>query len=250
MSQAIFGKKLGMTQRFGPNDECVPVTVIQCEPCTVVRVKSKDGKDGYDAVQVALKPSKPKHVRKPITGELVKRGLPLHRTLKEFRIPAADAAKYTPGQPISVDAFRAGYYVDAVGISKGRGFAGVVKRHGFHGHDAGHGAHEYYRHPGTGGVGSIFPGRVPLGMGRPGHYGTDRVTTQNLMIVEVDSEKGLIFVRGAVAGPTGGTVFLTEAKKMHDKIVDVRLEAARKEAAKLADKKLNPLKAAKRAAGK
>lgn len=248
MSHTIIGTKLGMTQRFGPDDESIPVTVIKCGPCTVVRTKTAEGKDGYNAVQVAFDAVPERKVTKPRLGEYQKRKIAPHRILREFRVSADDVKKYETGKVLTVDGLRQGYFIDIIGTTKGRGFAGVVKRHGFHGHDAAHGAHEYYRHPGTGGMGSIFPGRVPLGRGRPGQMGNTRQTTQSLQVVDVDETRGLVFVKGAVPGPTGGLVMIVEAKKMSDAKVDKRIAAAQAEAAKQGGKMLNPLKAAKRAA--
>ena len=253
MGHAIIGQKLGMTQRFGPDDESIPVTAIKVGPCTVLRTKSAAGKDKYDAVQLAYnavtdEKRAEKKIRKPNLGEFKIRNIAPHRVLREFRVKAADLANYESGKVITTEGLRPGYFVDVVGKSKGRGFAGVVKRHGFHGHDAGHGAHETYRHPGTGGIGSIFPGRVPPGMGRPGHMGDARVTTQSLQIVEIDETRDIIYIRGAVPGPTGALVIVCESKKMPDWKVDARIEAAQKEAQKQTGKMLNPLKAAKRAA--
>jgi large subunit ribosomal protein L3 len=252
MAHTIVGRKLGMTQRWSSDDECIPVTVIKVGPCTVTRTKSSKGKDGYDAVQLGFEQltekKAEKKMNKPILGEFKKHAVAPHRVLREFRVGPADLEKFATGTVFSTEGLRPGYFVDVIGTSKGRGFAGVVKRHGFHGHDDGHGAHEYYRHPGTGGMGSIFPGRVPPGMGRPGHMGAARVTTQNLQIVEIDEARGLIYVKGAVPGSKTSLVLVREALKRPDYVVDARIAAALREASKQTGKMLNPLKAAKRAA--
>jgi large subunit ribosomal protein L3 len=206
--QGIIGKKVGMTQVYTDDGRAVPVTVIQAGPCVVVQRRAK-GKDGYSAVQLGLvEGRKVKRVTKPMKGHFDKAGLPPCRVLREVRVE--ETAEVKVGDKVSVEIFAAGDAVDVVGVSKGKGFQGVVKRHHFRGGAATHGS-MFHRAPG--GIGaSAFPSRVIKGMRAAGHMGSDRVTVRNLRVVRVDAGNNLLIVRGAVPGAGGGYVFIRKSK--------------------------------------
>ena len=214
MSPGILGKKIGMTQLFLPDGQVVPVTLLKAGPCFVVQRKTP-ATDGYDAVQLGLNEFvKPKRINKPETGHLKKSGAEGARFLREFRLLPGQAdgdSDMKPGDKVLVSDFKQNEKVDVIGISKGRGFAGVVKRHHFRGGDATHGS-MFHRAPGSIGA-SSFPSRVFPGTRMGGHMGTDRVTVRNLEIVEVDTEDNVILVKGAVPGPNGGYVMLRRSKQ-------------------------------------
>ncbi|MFT5433938.1 MAG: large subunit ribosomal protein L3 [Myxococcota bacterium] len=205
-----------MTQIWNAEGNRMPVTVVQAGPVTVAHIKSAEGRDGYDAIQLAYEEVKESKLTKPELGVFKTLGIPAHRHLREFRIRADEASNYEKGMVYGVDFLKMGHFVDVVGTSKGRGFAGVLKKYNFHGADAGHGAHEAYRHPGTGGVGSATPGRVPKGQKRPGQMGNKRVTVQNVMVLQVDRPNSLVFLLGGAPGPIGSIVQLHEANKAPD----------------------------------
>jgi large subunit ribosomal protein L3 len=204
--KGILGEKLGMTQIF-EDTRAIPVTVIKAGPCFVTQVKTVDS-DGYDAVQIAF--AQPKRTTKPMQGHFDKAGTDPGRHLVEIRTD--DASSYTPGQQISVDIFSAGDRADVVGVSKGKGFAGPMKRHGFAGLKASHGTHKVHRAPGAIGA-CATPSRVFKGMRMAGHMGHDRVTVLNLEIVQADTERNLLLVKGAVPGADGGLVLIRSAVK-------------------------------------
>ena len=198
--QGIIGRKVGMTQLYGEDGRAIPVTVIEAGPCVVVQRKSKD-RDGYSAVQLGLvEGRKVKRVTKPMKGHFDKGGLPPCRVLREFQVE--EGAEVKVGDKVSVALFEPGDTVDVTGISKGKGFQGVVKRHHFRGGAATHGS-MFHRAPGSIGA-SAFPSRVLKGMRAAGHMGSDRVTTRNLQVVRVDPGNNLLLVRGAVPGAGGG----------------------------------------------
>ena len=198
----IIGKKVGMTQVYAEDGRAIPVTVLEAGPCVVVQHKSK-AKDGYSAVQIGLVEKRPaKHTTKPMKGHFEKAGLPPCRVLREFRV--ADGAEVKVGDKISVELFAAGDEITVIGISKGKGFQGVVKRHHFRGGAATHGS-MFHRAPGSIGA-SAFPSRVLKGMRAAGHMGTDRVTVKNLKVVRVDSANNVLVVKGSVPGAAGGYV--------------------------------------------
>lgn len=207
--KGVLGEKLGMTQIWDENNKVVPVTVIKAGPCVVTQVRSPEV-DGYSAVQIAFGAIDPRKVNKPDTGHFTKAGVTPRRHLVEVRTP--DASEYILGQEINVDIFVIGQTVDAVGTTKGKGFAGVMKRHGFHGLGAAHGVKRKHRSAGSIG-GCATPGRVFKGMKMAGRMGGVRQTTQNLKVQAVDSERGLLLLRGAVPGPKGGLVFIHTAAK-------------------------------------
>mgnify|MGYP003618485390 FL=1 len=191
-------RKIGMTRLFDETGQCVSVTVLDAGPNSVVQKKTPE-KDGYTALQLGFADRSRKNVSKALLKHFEKAGVAPKRALHESRVSEEDAAKYEPGQEIKVDVFSAGQRVDVIGTSKGRGTAGVVKRHNFPVHTEGHGTHEFFRHGGSIGANS-YPGRVIKGLRMPGRYGAERVTTRNLMVMKVDAEKNLLFVRGAVPG--------------------------------------------------
>jgi large subunit ribosomal protein L3 len=198
--QGIIGRKVGMTQVYAEDGRAVPVTVIEAGPCVVVQRRAKD-KDGYSAVQVGLvEARKVKRVTRPMKGHFDKAGIPPCRVLREFRLD--DEAEVKVGDKVSVDVFAPGDTVSVTGVSKGKGFQGVVKRHHFRGGAATHGS-MFHRAPGSIGA-SAFPSRVLKGMRAGGHMGSDRVTVRNLRVVRVDADKNILVVLGSVPGAGGG----------------------------------------------
>jgi large subunit ribosomal protein L3 len=207
--KGVLGEKLGMTQVWDENNKVIPVTVVKAGPCVVTQVRTPDT-DGYSGVQIAYGAIDPRKVNKPATGHFAKAGVTPRRHLIELR--TEDASEYTLGQEIGPDVFEAGQRVDVVGTTKGKGFAGVMKRHGFHGLRASHGVQRKHRSPGSIG-GCSTPGRVFKGMKMAGRMGGDRQTTMNLVVQGVDTERGLILIKGAVPGPKGGLVLIHTAAK-------------------------------------
>ncbi len=210
MSPGILGKKIGMTQVFRPDGQVVPVTLLQAGPCMVVQRKTPTT-DGYDAVQLGLVENiKEKRINKPIAGHLKKAGVGGSRFMRELPLrPGDDDLK--AGDQVLVDQFKPKDKVDVIGVSKGRGFAGVVKRHHFRGGGAGHGS-MFHRAPGSIGA-SSFPSRVLPGMRMGGHMGDDRVTVRNLEVIDVVTEDNVLVVKGAVPGPNGGYVLVRRSKR-------------------------------------
>jgi large subunit ribosomal protein L3 len=205
----ILGTKLGMTQVFDENNRVVPVTVVQAGPNVVTQVRTPET-DGYKAVQLAFGAIDPRKVNKPRTGHFGKAGTTPRRHLVELR--TSDAGEYTIGQEITAEVFDAGVVVDVVGTSKGKGTAGVMKRHGFKGLGASHGTQRKHRSPGSIG-GCATPGRVFKGMRMAGRMGNARITTQNLTVHRVDTDNGLLLIKGAVPGPRGGLILVRTAAK-------------------------------------
>jgi len=210
MSPGILGRKIGMTQVFRPDGQVVPVTLLKAGPCMVVQRKTPTT-GGYDAVQLGLMEFvKPARINKPLTGHLKKAGAEGARFMREFHLrPGDDDLK--PGDRVLVDQFKPQEKVDVIGVSKGRGFAGVVKRHHFRGGEGSHGS-MFHRAPGSIGA-SSFPSRVLPGMRMGGHMGSEQVTVRNLEIIEVDTEDNVLMVKGAVPGPNGGYVVVRRAKR-------------------------------------
>jgi large subunit ribosomal protein L3 len=212
MAIGIIGKKLGMTQTFTEHGNSIPVTVIEAGPCRVIQKKASD-KDGYDALQCGFREiTKTQRVNKPLAGHFKKADVPPQKVVKEFRITPEEAGETEVGATITVDIFEPGDFVDVVGTSKGKGFAGVMKRHGFHGAPASHGSHEFKRHGGSIGQ-NMTPGRVMKGRKMPGRLGGRRVTVQSLKIIEVRGDANLLMVEGAIPGPTNGYVIINKAVK-------------------------------------
>jgi large subunit ribosomal protein L3 len=207
-TKGILGTKLGMTQIF-EETRAVPVTVIKAGPCVVSQVKT-EATDGYDAVQLAFGTVRPRDLTRPMKGHFDKHDTRPGRHLVELRTD--DASSYQAGQEITVDVFAAGDRVDLVGVSKGHGTSGVMKRHGFHGLKASHGTERKHRAPGAIGA-CATPSRVFKDMPMAGQHGNVRVTVLNLEVVQVDAERGLLVVKGAVPGPNGGLVMARSAVK-------------------------------------
>ena len=199
----LIGKKVGMTQLFDEKGDIIPVTVIEAGPCTVTEVRSKE-RDGYTAVQIGFGTNKESRYTRPMLGQYKKRNLPPSRHLKEFRV--SDVSGFSVGQTIKAELFAKGEHVDVRGVTKGRGFAGVVKRHGF---VAGHASHgpTFGKQPGSIGS-SAYPSRVIKGKRLPGRMGGVNLTIKNLEVVGVDSEQNYVLVRGAIPGPPNGLVYI------------------------------------------
>ena len=207
--KGILGKKLGMTQVFDANNKIVPVTVVAAGPCVVTQIRTVEN-DGYTAVQMAFGQVDPRKVTKPEAGHFAKAGVTPRSDVIELRTANVDS--YSVGQELRADVFAAGEIIDATGTSRGKGSAGVMKRHGFSGLGASHGVDRKHRMSGS--IGNrTTPGRVFKGKRMMGRMGVDTVTTQNLLIHSVDTEKNLILVRGAVPVATNSTVFLRSAAK-------------------------------------
>ena len=195
-SMGLVGKKVGMTQMFQDDGTVIPVTVVEITPNTVTQVKTAATKDGYAALQFGLGTKKERLVTKAAAGHAKAANTPAPEFLAEVRVTEAIAAKYEKGAKVAVaDVFKVGELVDVTGTSKGRGFQGVMKRHHFKGFERGHGCHEYSRHGGSIGT-RLTPGMTMAGIKMPGQMGNIQVTTQNLAIVKVDAERGLLFLRG------------------------------------------------------
>jgi large subunit ribosomal protein L3 len=209
---AIVGEKVGMTQLW-ENDVVVPVTVVKVSPARVVQVKTPE-RDGYAAIQVTFGSVKASRLNNPEKGHFDKAGVEPGAELLEFRVD--DAGAWSVGQTIGVDALIEGQLVDVTAVSKGKGFAGVMKRHNFSGLPASHGAHRNHRLPGSIGA-CATPGRVFVGQKMAGRMGADQVTTQNLKVVKADAAREILLVRGAVPGPKGGTVVIRSAAKASPK---------------------------------
>ncbi len=209
MQKGIIGKKVGMTQIFDEKGNVVPVTVIEAGPCVVVQKKTVQN-DGYDALQFGFGDVSVNRVNKPMKGHFEKADVAPKRTLREFRFDNCDALNV--GDIVKADTFASGDRVDVVGISKGKGYAGAIKRWNFQRLKETHGTGPVARHAGSLGACSS-PSRVYKGMKGAGHLGAERVTVQNLDVVKVDAENNLIAVRGAVPGPRGGIVVLSDSVK-------------------------------------
>ena len=206
MSDGILGRKLGMTQIFAEDGSCIPVTVIKAGPCVVVREKSV-ARDGYSAVQLGFEPLPRKRVNKAAAGYFKKHKVEPLRVLREIRPASSDI--YKPGKKVTVEqVFQAGDTVSVSGVSKGKGFAGVVKRWNFGGGPASHGAH-FHRAPGSIG-GAAWPSRVFKGQKLPGQLGNKRVTVPRLQVVDVQKGKDLLLVKGPVPGSRGGLVLISK----------------------------------------
>lgn len=212
-SMGLIGTKIGMTQIFSDDGDAIAVTVVAAGPNTVLQVKSAEGNDGYNAIQLGFGSQKDSRLSKALRGHLAKSNSGGTRTIKEIRLSAEKAASYEPGQSLSAaDVFEAGTFVDATGTSKGKGFAGVMKRYNFAGFIRSHGTHEFFRHGGSIGT-RLTPGRVFKGKKMPGRMGGVRKTVQNLKLVRIDAERNLLFLRGGVPGPNGSTVIIRNAVK-------------------------------------
>lgn len=211
--KGIIGRKVGMTQLFDESGAVVPVTVIEAGPCYVTQVKTKDV-DGYHAVQLGFEEVPERKLTKGQQGHLKKANAPTVRRLREFR--SITPVELSLGDVVKADIFQDGEIVDVAGISKGRGFAGAVKRYGFRGGPKTHGQSDRHRAVGSRGAGTT-PGHTFPGTRGPGHFGNARITVQNLKVALVDAERNLIAVRGAIPGPRGGLVVVSESIKQAKK---------------------------------
>mgnify|MGYP002520947744 FL=1 len=209
MKKGIIGKKIGMTQIFDEAGNVVPVTVIEAGPCVVVQKKTTET-DGYDSVQLGFEDIADKKLTKPVAGHFAKAGVAAKRHLKEFRLD--DAKTMNVGDVVAADTFAAGDRVDVTGITKGRGYSGVIKRWNCHKLRMTHGVGPVHRQPGSMGANSS-PSRIFKNKKMAGQYGNEQVTVQNLNVVRVDVEKNLIAVKGAIPGAKGGIVFIRNTVK-------------------------------------
>ena len=209
----LIGKKVGMTSIFDENGKNIPCTVIEAGPCVVTQVRTEEV-DGYNALQLGFDDKAEKRANKAETGHFKKAGTAPKKQVIEFR---DFEGEHKLGDTIGVDLFTEGEFVDVSGISKGKGFQGVVKRHGFGGvGQSTHGQHNRLRAPGSIGQ-SSYPSRVFKGMRMAGHMGHEQVTTQNLEVVESDAERNVLLIKGAVPGPNGGVVTVRNAVKFAGK---------------------------------
>ena len=208
--KAIIGKKVGMSQIFDENGRVIPVTVIEAGPCTVVQKKTSE-KEGYNAVQLGFEDIAERKLTKGEMGHLNKAGVSPKKHLREFDLE--NAAELNIGDIVKADTFKVGDFVDVTGTSKGHGYAGVVKRYGAGRTPMSHGGGPVHRHAGSMGV--IDPAHIFKGKIGAGQMGNEQVTVQNLDIVKIDNELGLIAVRGAIPGPKGGVVFVKNTVKVH-----------------------------------
>ncbi len=208
MLKGLIGKKVGMTQIFDDAGSAIPVTLIEAGPCYVTQVRLPEN-DGYSAVQLGFEETKPKRLTGGQLGHLKRNNFPPLRFLREFRQKNPEVQE---GDKLTVEVFEVGEYVDVVGTSKGKGFAGGVKRYHFRGGPKTHGQSDRQRAPGSRGS-TTTPGRVYKGARGPGHMGDDRVTAQNLNVVLVDVERNLLGVRGSVPGAKGALVIIKGARK-------------------------------------
>lgn len=233
MIRGILGKKLGMTQIFDSEGNVIPVTLVEAGPCTVLEVKQEAKKVtlGYGSV-------KPSRLKKPQEGYFKKLGQEAKKIIVEME--SSDNSEYTAGQEVKVDLFKRGDYVDVSGVSIGKGFQGGMKRHGWSGGPAGHGSMHHRR---VGSIGaSAYPSKVVKGFPMPGQMGNKKATTQGLWVMAVDAEKNLLMLKGAVPGPTRGTVQVCLSKKKAFKDPDAKKE--------FIVRKVNPMKQSKAKAGK
>lgn len=238
--KGILGRKLGMTQVFGTNGKLVPVTVIEIEPNVVTQIKTVSN-DGYDAVQLGFDTVREKVSNKAKMGHTKKAGSAPKRFLREIR--GVDVSSYTLGQEVGADLFEAGEMVDVTGISKGKGYQGVIKKNNQHRGPMSHGS-KYHR--GVGSLGTMRPMRVLPGKALPGHMGAEKVTIQNLEIIKVDMEDNCILVKGSIPGPKKGMVMIKSAVKTdkkndafdlisYEELVDVKEETTTEEVSETAE---------------
>jgi large subunit ribosomal protein L3 len=207
--KGILGTKLGMTQVFDESGQVTPVTVVKAGPCVVTAVRTPD-RDGYSAVQFGFGEINPRKVTKPVAGLFAEAGVTPRRYLAELRTD--DASEYQVGQEVTAEVFAAGQLVDATGTSKGKGTAGVMKRHGFKGLSSSHGTQRKHRSPGSIGA-CATPGRVFKGVRMAGRMGAARTTVQSLTVHSVDTDRGLLLLKGAVPGAAGGLIMVRSAAK-------------------------------------
>jgi large subunit ribosomal protein L3 len=238
MPLGLIGKKLGQTRVYDANGVMHSVTVVDVGPNRVIQVKTQAGNDGYNAVQLGIFEQKEHRIAKPLLGHFKKFGTPAFKKVKEFRDFSKEVKS---GDIVGADIFAVGDFIDAIGVTKGRGFEGVVARHGFAGGDSTHGAKGWHRRSGAIGC-RLFPGTVNRGMRMPGHMGQVQRTTQNLEVIQVRIEDNLLLIKGSIPGSNGDYVIIRESKKMNRDVVAKRRAAAEAKA------KAQPAKKAKGAA--
>ena len=209
MPLGLLGKKLGHTRVYGANGVIIPVTVVLAGPNRVLQVKTQAGKDAYNAVQLGFDDQKDQRVTKPLLGHIKKHNGASVKRIKEFRNFSKEVK---PGDVVGVTLFAPGDFVDAIGVTKGRGFEGVVKRHRFAGGDSTHGAKGWHRRSGAIGQ-RLFPGTVQRGLRMPGHMGQVTRTTQNLEVIQVREAENILLIKGSIPGPEGDYVVIRESKK-------------------------------------
>lgn len=211
MNVGLLGRKVGMTQVYREDGTVVPVTVLECGPCTVLQVRTAD-RDGYHALQIGFADKKRKSATQAERGHARKVDAEPKRFVREIR-QDGPVESVTEGQTLTVEVFNEISRVDVIGTSKGRGYSGVMKRHGFRGLRATHGVQRMHRHPGSSGP-SADPARTRKGIRKPGHYGVDRITVKNLKIEKIDPTNNLLLIRGAVPGPNGGFLVIRQTNKV------------------------------------
>ncbi len=209
MRVGLLGRKVGMTQIYEEDGTAVPVTVLECGPCTVLQVRNQE-RDGYHALQLGFSDKKRKRSTQAERGHARKVGTEPKQFVREIRQEAP--VEVEEGKTLTVDLFDEIARVDVTGISKGRGYTGVIKRHGFKGLRASHGVQRMHRHPGSSGP-SADPSRVQKGMKKPGQHGNTQVTVRNLKVVRVDAQNNLLLLRGAIPGPNGAFVVVRQTNK-------------------------------------
>ena len=209
MNKAIIGRKVGMTQIFTPEGKVIPVTVVEAGPCPVVQIKTVE-KDGYSALKLGFDETSEKRLNKPELGQFKKAGVKPQKVLKEFRL--ADLSSYEVGKEVTVEMFKAGEKVDVVGMTKGHGFSGVIKRWNQRRLKETHGVGPVHREVGSMGANST-PSRVFKQKHMPGQYGNERVTVQNLEVVQVDAARNALLIKGAIPGAKGSVVTVSDSVK-------------------------------------
>ena len=209
MNKAIIGRKLGMTQVFSADGKVIPVTVVEAGPCPVVQIKTGE-RDGYSALKLGFVKVNEQALNKPEIGQFKKAGVEPQKYLKEFRVD--NAGEYAVGNVVTVEKFAAGDKIDVVGMTKGHGFSGVIKRWNQHRLKETHGVGPVHREVGSMGANSS-PSRVFKNKHMPGQYGNERVTIQNLEIVKVDAARNALLIKGAIPGPKGGVVCISDSVK-------------------------------------
>jgi len=211
MTPALLGKKVGMTRIYDEKGAIIPLTVVECEPNAITQVKTVDS-DGYNAVQIGFDDCKAKHSNYPLIGHCAKAGIAPKRHFAEIRLK--DATDKTLGEAVNVSSFDGIQFVDVIGTSKGKGFAGVMKRHHFGGQPGSHGTERKHRSPGSicsRASNRGHTGKPKKGVRMAGHMGADRVTSRNHKLVRVDAEKNLLLIKGALPGPNGGLLFVRKS---------------------------------------
>jgi len=217
MTPALLGTKVGMTRVFDEKGTSVPVTVVLAGPCNVTQVKTVES-DGYNAVQLGFKDAKAKHVSQPLIGHAAKCGVGPKRHFHEIRLK--DATELKAGAQVNVELFSGVQYVDVIGKSKGKGFAGVMKRHHFGGQCASHGTERKHRSPGSIASRATWrgqSGKPKKGVRMSGHMGMDQVTVRNHPLVKIDAQNNLLLIKGALPGPNGGLLFVRKAVTAREK---------------------------------